>query len=147
MSKLADFFLGFKKRYDAQVIRNQKMDEFLSGAHDNCIKIDGITTAVKDLTKQVEKLENKVDNIQGHIEGIDNRLEVIGTGTKIELLETLYRWWKILNERGWKTKEEMKEIKELYEIYHKKLDGNGQGTQYYNDIQNLPEKEIKITNN
>ena len=35
MSKLGDFFLGFKKRYDAQVIRNQKMDEFLSSAQEN----------------------------------------------------------------------------------------------------------------
>ena len=63
MSKLADFFLGFKKRYDAQVIRNQKMDEFLQGAHDNCVKIDGITHAVEDLTKQVGKIEAKVDDL------------------------------------------------------------------------------------
>ena len=70
------------------------------------------------------------------------RLEVIGRGTKIELLETLYRWRKLLVERGWKTKEEMKEVQELYEIYNKKLEGNGQGTQYYHDIEALPEKEI-----
>lgn len=59
---------------------------------------------------------------------MDGRLEVIGRGTKIELLETLYRWRKLLVERGWKTKEEMKEVKELYELYNKKLEGNGQGT-------------------
>ena len=63
MSKLADFFLGFKKRYDAQVVRNQKMDEFLSGAHDNCVKIDGITNAVNNLTEKVENIESKVDNL------------------------------------------------------------------------------------
>ena len=73
---------------------------------------------------------------------MDSRLEVIGRGTKIELLETLYRWRKLLVERGWKTKEEMKEIQELYEIYNKKLDGNGQGTAYYHDIEALPEREI-----
>ena len=142
MGKLSDFFLGFKKRYDAQVIRNQKMDEFLSGAHDNCIKIDGITHAVEDLTKQVGKIEAKVDDLQGTMTDMGDRLEVIGRGTKIELLETLYRWHKLLCDRGWKTKEEMKEVTELYEIYNKKLEGNGQGTQYYHDIEALPEKEI-----
>ena len=146
MSKLGDFFLGFKRRYDEQVIRNQKMDEFLAGAHDNCIKIDGITHAVENLTTQVGKLETKVDGLQDHIDQIDGRLDVIGRGTKIELLETLYRWRKILVERGWKTKEEMKEITDLYEIYHKKLDGNGQGTQYYKEIAALPEHEIESNN-
>ena len=142
MSKLADFFLGFKRRYDAQVIRNQKMDEFLQGAHDNCVKIDGITHAVEDLTKQVGKIETKVDDLQGTMTNMGDRLEVIGRGTKIELLETLYRWRKLLCDRGWKTKEEMKEVTELYEIYNKKLEGNGQGTQYYHDIEALPEREI-----
>ena len=56
---------------------------------------------------------------------MNDRLEVIGRGTKIELLETLYRWKKLLVNRGWRTKEETKEIEELYEIYNKKLEGNG----------------------
>ena len=142
MSKLSDFFLGFKKRYDAHVIRNQKMDEFLSGAHDNCVKIDGITHAVNDLTEQVGALTTKVDGLQKDMNKMDERLEVIGRGTQIELLETLYRWRKLLVERGWKTKEEMKEVKELYELYSKKLNGNGQGTAYYHEIEALPEKEI-----
>ena len=142
MSKLSDFFLGFKKRYDEQIIRNQKMDEFLSGAHDNCIKIDGITHAVDSLTEQVGALTTKVDGLQKDMNKMDERLEVIGRGTQIELLETLYRWRKLLVERGWKTKEEMKEVKELYELYSKKLNGNGQGTAYYHEIEALPEKEI-----
>lgn len=142
MSKLGDFFLGFKKRYDAQVIRNQKMDEFLSGAHDNCVKIDGITHAVEGLTQQVGALTIKVDDLQKDMNKMDERLEVIGRGTQIELLETLYRWRKLLVERGWKTKEEMKEVKELYELYSKKLNGNGQGTAYYHEIEALPEREI-----
>ena len=142
MSKLGDFFLGFKKRYDEQVIRNQKMDEFLSGAHDNCVKIDGITHAVNDLTEQVGALTTKVDDLQKDMNKMDERLEVIGRGTKIELLETLYRWRKLLVERGWRTKEETKEVEELYELYNKKLEGNGQGTAYYHEIMALPEKEI-----
>lgn len=142
MSKLSDFFLGFKRRYDAQVIRNDKMDKFLSTAQENFDKIGAMNTTVTNLHTKVSALETKVDNLQGSMAEMGDRLEIIGRGTKIELLETLYRWRKILTERGWKTKEEMKEIKDLYEIYHKKLDGNGQGTAYYEEIAALPEKEI-----
>ena len=142
MSKFGDFFLGFKKRYDAQVIRNQKMDDFLSTAKDNFSKIDKMSTSITDLSKQVGALETKVGSLQDTVANMDERLEVVGRGTKIELLETLYRWHKLLMERGWKTKEEMKEIKDLYEIYNKKLEGNDQGTKYYNDIEALPEREI-----
>ena len=142
MSKLADFFLGFKKRYDEQVIRNKNMDEFLKSAKSNFDKIGEMSTAVTNLDTKVANLETKVDNLQTDMTNMNERLEVIGRGTKIELLETLYRWKKLLTERGWKTKEEMKEIKDLYELYNKKLEGNGQGTQYYHEIEELPEKEI-----
>ena len=142
MSKLVDFFLGFKKRYDEQVIRNKNMDEFLKSAKTNFDKIGEMNTTVANLDTKVANLETKVDNLQTDMTNMNERLEVIGRGTKIELLETLYRWKKLLTERGWKTKEEMKEIKDLYEIYNKKLDGNGQGTQYYHEIETLPEKEI-----
>ncbi len=142
MSKLADFFLGFKRRYDAQVIRNQKMDEFLASAKTNFDKIGEINTNVTNLGAKVTSLESKVGELSTDMAAMNDRLEVIGRGTKIELLETLYRWRKILTERGWKTKEEMKEIKDLYEIYHKKLEGNGQGTAYYEEIAALPEREI-----
>lgn len=142
MSKLSDFFLGFKKRYDAQVIRNEKMDEFLSSAKDNFDKIGEMNTSITNLDTKVTALESQMGTLQTNVKTMNDRLEVIGRGTKIELLETLYRWRKLLVERGWKTKEEMKEITDLYEIYNKKLEGNGQGTQYYHDIQALPEKEI-----
>lgn len=142
MSKLSDFFLGFKRRYDAQVIRNKKMDEFLESAQSNFNKIGEMNTTVTNLNTKVETLETQMSNLQSDVATMNGRLEVIGRGTKIELLETLYRWRKLLVERGWKTKEEMKEVTELYEIYNKKLEGNGQGTQYYNDIKALPEKEI-----
>lgn len=142
MSKVSDFFLGFKRRYDAQVIRNEKMDKFLSTAEANFNTIGQMTTAVANLDSKVSTLQSKVDNLQGAVTDMGDRLEAIGRGTKIELLETLYRWRKLLVERGWKTKEEMKEVKEIYELYSKKLEGNGQGTQYYHDIEALPEREI-----
>ena len=140
MSKLSDFFLGFKRRYDAQIIRNQKMDEFLSGAHDNCIKIDSITNAVADLTAQIEKIGNKVDNLQADINHINGRLEIIGKGTKMELFDTLYNWKKILvDDRGWASEAEKREVKEIYKVYHDGLDGNGEGKIYFEQIIQLPE--------
>ena len=142
MSKFTDFFLGFKKRYDEQVIRNKNMDEFLKSAKENFDKIGEMNTTVTNLDTKVANLETKVDNLQTDMTNMNGRLEVIGRGTKIELLETLYRWKKLLIERGWRTKEETKEIEELYDLYNKKLEGNGQGTQYYHEIMALPEKEI-----
>lgn len=142
MSKLSDFFLGFKKRYDAQVIRNKKMDEFLETAQANFNKIGEMNTSIGTLNTKVGALETTIETLQTDVNTMNERLEVIGRGTQIELLETLYRWRKLLVERGWKTKEEMKEVEELYELYNKKLKGNGQGTAYYHEIQALPEKEI-----
>lgn len=142
MSKLGDFFLGFKKRYDAQVIRNKKMDEFLETAQSNFNKIGEMNTSIGTLNTKVGALETTMATLQTNVNTMNERLEVIGRGTQIELLETLYRWRKLLVERGWKTKEEMKEVEELYELYSKKLKGNGQGTSYYHEIQALPEKEI-----
>ena len=142
MGKLSDFFLGFKKRYDAQIIRNKKMDDFLSTAQENFNKIGDMSTAVTNLDAKVTSLETQVTNLGTDMATMNERLEVIGRGTKIELLETLYRWRKLLVDRGWRTKEETKEVEELYDIYNKKLEGNGQGTQYYHAIMALPEKEI-----
>ena len=142
MGKLSDFFLGFKKRYDAQVIRNKKMDDFLSTAQENFNKIGDMSTAVTNLDAKVTSLETQVTNLGTDMATMNGRLEVIGRGTKIELLETLYRWRKLLVDRGWRTKEETKEVEELYDIYNKKLEGNGQGTQYYHEIMALSEKEI-----
>ena len=135
MSKLGDFFLGFKKRYDAQVIRNEKMDEFLATAKENFDKIGSISTTVENLNTKVATLGTEVTGLKEQMADMNDRLEVIGRGTKIELLETLHKWRSMLVNRGWKTKEEMGEVKDLYEIYNKKLNGNGQGTAYYHEIE------------
>ena len=140
MSKLTDFFLGFKKRYDEQVLRNQRMDEWLKGANESCLKIDGLTHSVADLTKTVGSISEKVDSLQTDVKHINGRLEIIGKGTKMELFDTLYSWKKILvDDRGWASEAEKKEVKEIYEVYHDGLEGNGQGKVYFEQIMNLPE--------
>ena len=101
------------------------MDKFLSTAQSNFDKIGEMSTAVTNLDAKVTSLESQVSSLGTDMATMNERLEVIGRGTKIELLETLYRWRKLLVERGWRTKEETKEVEELYEIYNKKLEGNG----------------------
>ena len=108
------------------------MDEWLSNAHESCTKIDGITNAVTTLTKDVEKIGAKVDSLTADIKHINGRLEIIGKGTKMELFDTLYNWKKILvDDRGWASEAEKKEVKEIYEVYHDGLHGNGQGKVYF----------------
>ncbi len=144
MSKFTDFFKGFRERYDAQVIRNKQMDEFLCGARDNCLKIDGIKVAVESLAEVVSKTSAKVDKLTSHVEHLDGRLEIIGKGTKMELFDTLYHWKKILvDERGCATAAEKKEVKEIFEVYHDELKGNGQGEVYFRQIMALPEEAPK----
>lgn len=148
MNKLVDFFKGFRERYDKQVIRNQQMDEFLCGARENCLKIDGIKTAVEALAGVVDKISNKVDQLTDHVAHIDGRLEIIGKGTKMELFDTLYHWKKILvDERGCATAAEKKEVKEIFEVYHDELKGNGQGEVYFHQIMALPEVAPKKEEN
>ncbi len=111
MGRILDFFKNFRARYDAQIIRNQKMDEFLSGAHDNCIKIDGINYNMERLWSSVEDIHTKVDGLSDEVNRINGRLEVIGQGTKMELFDTLYHWKKILvDDRGWASAAEKKEV-------------------------------------
>ena len=64
----------------------------------------------------------------------------------MELFDTLYHWKQILvDDRGWASEAEKREVKDIYEVYHDGLNGNGQGEVYYNEIITLP--EIPPTNN
>lgn len=140
MSKFVDFFTGFKKRYDAQIIRNQKMDEFLEDSKGNRSKIEEFARTIENLQTDVKTINTKVDAMQTDIKHINGRLEIIGKGTKMELFDTLYNWKKILvDERGWASAAEKKEVTEIYEVYHDGLDGNGQGEVYFKQIMALPE--------
>ena len=140
MGKLIDFFTGFKKRYDAQIIRNEKMDEFLEDSKQNHAKIDEAIRSISNLQTNVNTLNAKVDEVYSDVKHINGRLEIIGKGTKMELFDTLHNWKKILvDDRGWASEAEKKEVKEIYEVYHNGLDGNGQGEVYFKQIMALPE--------
>lgn len=142
MGWITDFVKNFRKRYEAQIIRNQQMDDFLSKAESNRDQIKEISTTVNSMQSSIATIEDKVDALGGEITHINGRLEVIGKGTKMELFDTLYNWKKILvDERGWASPAEKKEIKHIYEVYHDELGGNGQGEVYYQQIVQLPESK------
>lgn len=140
MSKLGDFFMHFKNKYDEEQRRLLRMDKFLDKAEENNDKLKDVATAVDNLSGQVSEIKSKVENLQTHMTHIDGRLAIIGEGTKMELFDTLYSWKKILvDERGWASAAEKKEVKDIYEVYHEGLNGNGQGKVYFEQIMNLSE--------
>lgn len=146
MSKFGDFFLHFKKRYDEEQRRHERMDRFLDRAEKTEDAVKDMTYTVANLSSQISDIGDKVDKLQDHVSHIDGKLAIIGKGTKMELFDTLYHWKKILvDDRGWASKEEKREVKEIYEVYHDGLKGNGQGEVYYNQIMAL--SEIPPTNN
>lgn len=147
MSKLGDFFQHFKARYDEEQRRHMRMDEFLDKAEENNEKLKEVATTVSTLSGQVSEIKTKVDNLQTHMTHIDGRLSIIGEGTKMELFDTLYNWKKILvDDRGWASAAEKKEVKDIYEVYHEGLHGNGQGKVYFEQIMNLPEYKTTPNN-
>ena len=141
MSKLGDFFKHFKNKYDEEQKRLMRMDRFLDRAEKNNETLQGVVNSVEKMSGQVTDLQTKVDNLQSHMTHIDGKLAIIGEGTKMELFETLYNWKKILvDERKWASAAEKHEVKEIYEVYHEGLKGNGQGKVYFEQIMNLPEE-------
>ena len=146
MSKFWDFINHIGKKHREAVERRIKMDEFLNGSRDNCLKITEIKDDMKYLRDTVGNIDTKVNNLENDINHINGRLEIIGSGTKMELFDTLYHWKKILCERGWATAAEKREVEEIYKIYHDGLGGNGQGEYYYQQIIALPEETPNSNN-
>ena len=140
MSKLGEFFKHFKNKYDEEQRRLMRMDKFLDRAEQNNETLHGVVTSVEKMSGQIEEINATVNTLQEHMSHIDGRLAIIGEGTKMELFDTLYHWKKILvDDRKWASKDEKREVQDIYDVYHDGLNGNGQGQVYYNQIMALPE--------
>ena len=126
MSKVGDFFKHFKDKYDEEQKRLMRMDRFLDRAEENNEKLHDMVAAVDSMSGKITEIESKVDNLQSHVTHIDGRLAIIGEGTKMELFDTLYHWKQILvDRRKWASAAEKREVKDIYEVYHEGLHGNG----------------------
>lgn len=109
-------------------------------------KCDKVIESFETLKIQAEGRDREVQNIKKAIEEIRDDISsitfVLGAtkeGVKKELGETLHQWHELGTKRGWLSKPEKDEITEIYNIYCKKLNGNGIGEFYYNDLIKLPE--------
>lgn len=131
-----------QERRTQKLIMEEKMKKFLDESSNNCQKLTRIDDKLDVLQGTIDSVSHKVDGLENEINHINGRLEIIGKGTKMELFDTLYHWKQLLSDRGWKTAAEMREVEEIYKIYHDGLGGNGQGQTYYEQIKALPEKEI-----
>ena len=133
LKSLPDIYYNFRKINDdleKMLAHNEESNEALR-------KIDIRLTGIE---KDLAESHDKLDSLDTQVADISKRLKVIGKGTKMELFDTLYHWKKILvDDRKWASELEKKEVKEIYEVYHDGLQGNGQGEVYYNEIMALPE--------
>ena len=141
MSKFIDYLNKLGERHRKRIEREIKMDEFLNGSKDNCLHLNEINHGVKQLASKVDEINTRVCGLEQQVNHVNGRLEIIGKGTQMELFDTLYRWNKVLTERGYVTDAELEEIENIYHIYHDQLGGNGQGEKYYNDIKALEERK------
>ena len=141
MGKFWDILKSIPQHYADKKIREAKMDEFLNGSRDNCLRITEMSTDMVYLREGIDQISRKVNTLENKVTHINDCLDIISSGTKMELFDTLLTWKKILCERGWASEAEKREVQEIYEVYHDGLHGNGQGEIYYNQIMNLPEEK------
>lgn len=114
-------------------------------------KCDKVIESFNELKKQAENRDREVRDIKKSLgemrDDITNITFILGAtkdGIKKELGETLHQWHELGIKRGWLSKPEKDEITEIYNIYCKKLNGNGIGEYYYKDLVALPESEEEL---
>lgn len=114
-------------------------------------KCDKVIESFNELKNQVERRDIEISGIKQDVKDIKNvlnevssRLDATQEGVKKELGETLHQWHELGIGRGWISKPEKDEITAIYNIYCKKLKGNGIGEFYYKELVSLPESEQEL---
>lgn len=102
---------------------------------------DTLKAQAENRDREIQEIKAAVSEIREDISSITFVLGATKEGVKKELGETLHQWHELGMKRGWLSKPEKDEITEIYNIYCKKLNGNGIGEFYYNDLIKLPESE------
>ena len=133
LRNLPDIYYNFRKI-------NEDLQKIIKHDEESKESLKQIDTRLTGIEKDLAESHDKLDVLDTRVNGISDQLKVIGKGTKMELFDTLYHWKKILvDDRGWASEPEKKEVKEIFEVYHDGLKGNGQGEVYYREIMELPE--------
>ena len=136
LKKVPDTYYNFRKR-------GEKMDKLLSDYSENM-------SVLKEVRSKLEKIENRVNVIENKMTSMLTHLDTVKHGTRMELFETLHTYRQLLVvKKGWASVEEKKEVQEIYNVYSKELQGNGNGDRYYQEIISLPEskEELEVKQN
>lgn len=133
LKSLPDIYYNFRKI-------NEDLEKIIKHDEASQKSLDQIDIRLTNIEEDLEGSHAKLDALDAQVNDINTQLGIIGKGTKMELFDTLYHWKKILvDDRKWASEAEKHEVKEIYEVYHDGLKGNGQGEVYYKEIMSLPE--------
>ncbi len=144
LAKIWGFFKKIPNAYYNWKKRNEALSEFLGRCDQTQNALRKIDNSVNNITTSVGEIKEQVNAIEGQVDQINTKIETISEGTKIELFETLHNWRvRLVCDKRWASVEEKKEVKDIYNLYTA-LEGNGQGTHYYEEIMNLPESEEEL---
>ena len=130
---LPDIYYNFRKI-------TEDLEKIIKHDEESKESLNKIDTRLNNIEADLAGSHEKLDALDAQVNDINTQIGVIGKGTKMELFDTLYHWKKILvDDRKWASEAEKREVKEIYEVYHDGLKGNGQGEVYYKEIMALPE--------
>ena len=130
---LPDIYYNFRKI-------NEDLEKIIKHDEESKEALTQIDVRLTNIEEDLAGSHKKLDALDVQVNGMTKQLGLISKGAKMELFDTLYHWKKILvDERGYATEAEKREVKEIYEVYHDGLKGNGQGEVYYKEIMELPE--------
>ena len=133
LKSLPDIYYNFRKITDS-------LEKIIKHDEESQQALNKIDTRLNNIEADLAGSHEKLDALDAQVNEINAQVGVIGKGTKMELFDTLYHWKKILvDDRKWASEAEKREVKEIYEVYHDGLHGNGQGEVYFNEIVALPE--------
>lgn len=92
----------------------------------------------KENEDDTKKILDKLDELEGKINGLNNRLGGLERAQKITMHERIKRLAAKYCENGQISYSDYEIIKQMHEIYHNDLHGNGFLDAVMEDVDNLP---------
>lgn len=135
-SSVSDVFKRLINTYYNWRRRKEKLDVFLT---DNA----NLSQHIKILDTNIAAINGRLATLEDKVDVLDARLGSVQTGVSLELFESLRDLWKLcVYTQGYASIEQKEQADNIYRVYHIQLGGNGVGTRLYEDIMNLPVKEL-----
>lgn len=127
--RLADTYYNWRRR-------KEKLDTFLT---DNV----NLSHHIKTIDANIATLNGRIATLEDKVDVLDARIGSVQTGVSLELFESLRDLWKLcVYTQGYASIEQKEQADNIYRVYHNQLGGNGVGTHLYEEIINLPVKEL-----